>query len=124
MDQRGHRIARVAVGVGRAAGQQLGGDVLAAHRHVGDDVQALPGFDVPVAGEHRFKVRHRRPAHARHQLAVGVAGNEFRPRQVLRTDIAHFVVDHRDLAMVAQVHAPAAAPAQAAGQHRAHFDVT
>ncbi len=25
--------------------------------------------------------------------------------------------------MVAQVHAPAAAPAQATGQHRAHFDV-
>jgi len=53
-----------------------------------------------------------------------VAGNEFRARQVLRTDITHFVVDHRDLAMVAQVHASAAAPTQAAGQHRAHFDVT
>ena len=44
------------------------------------------------------------PARA-HHLAVREAGDEARRRQVLRTGVADAAVDHRQLAVVAQVHA-------------------
>ncbi len=59
---------------------------------------------------------------ARDQFAVRMAGHEHRIGEVLRTDVADVVVDHRDLAVVAQVHATAAAPAQAAGHHPVDLD--
>ena len=120
MDQRDYRVARILERIGRAAGQQLGGHPAVMAGLGGHHVQPAAGFDVPVAGEHRLQMRHHRPAHARDQLAVGLAGHERRLGQVLRTHIGHAVVEHRDLAVVAQVHAAAAAPAQAAGQHRVH----
>lgn len=65
-----------------------------------------------------------RPAHACHQFAIGHAINEAGLGQILRTDKRHPVVEHRNLAMVAQIHAAAATPAQAARQYRQHLHAT
>ena len=124
MDHRVDCIACVFERIRRPAGQQLGGDVVVVHRRVRPHVQALPGFGEPVAGEHRFQVIDHRPAHARDQFAIGRAGDKAGCGQVLRADKADLVVDHRNLAVVAQVHAPAAAPTQPAGQQGQHLHAT
>ena len=65
---------------------------------------------------------HHRALHARDQLAVGMAGDERRVGKVLRTHVTDAAIDHRQLAMVAQVHARQAAPGQSTGEHRPHVD--
>ena len=87
-------------------------------------IAVYPGTFDPLTRGHEDLVRraaavvHRRPAaeagdtaqrrfgealHAHDEFAIGVAGDERRVREVLRADVAHAVVYHRDLAVVAQV---------------------
>ena len=120
VDQRVDGVARVLEGVGGSAGQQLRGHILRLHGQVGTYVKPFPGLDVPVAGEHAFQVRDHRPLYARDELAIRMARHERGLRQVLRPHVADAVVDHRDLAVVAQVHPAAAPPPQAARQHVVH----
>ena len=121
VDQGLHRVARVWEWEGRAAGQELQGHVLVLQRPRRGNIQHLPGLQVPVDREHRFHVGDPRAADFRHQLAVGMAGHEPGRRQVLRSNESHIVINHRQLAVVAQVHPSAAPPAQAAGQHVMHL---
>ena len=103
-----------------AARQRLGGVGSGALR-VGEDVRAVEHLlclHEPVGGEDVLQLQHRRAGDAGHQLVVrdplGVASID----NVLRAGVADPAVDHRDLAMIAQVDAGRAPAQEAPEAHR------
>ncbi|OMP13631.1 hypothetical protein COLO4_01261 [Corchorus olitorius] len=121
--QRGHELRGGAGPLGRAFGNDDGGKAVC--RPVGQTVcgpdSQRHGRNLgdaaclrPVAGEHLLHLRHHRTLHAQHDIDPGrIAGLDGKGfiRAVLAAAVGDALVDHGDLAVVAQV--------QAAGEHHA-----
>ena len=93
----------------RTGPHHLDGDaVLARGRDAQQIREALVRVEVPILDEQLLEVGDRGTLEAQHRVdprRVLGFGREGRVRQVLGAGVADVVIDHRDLAVVAQVHA-------------------
>jgi hypothetical protein len=101
-------LARIA----GAARERLGGHGARNFRvrKVAHVAQRLARLDIPIFHEYRLQLERDRAAQPDVELFVGETGLERRVDQVLRARVGDTSVDHRELAVVAQIDASSPTP--------------